>query len=225
MPSLSDLSRATRLKTSVIEELVKPFLIDVEQHDWKTVTVRKGETLELDATSPQWKSSCIRIQPRDLDHLRELVGIPERVYKRRRTIQTVGQAVLPQFSGSVLASRLTHRIDRSALLEISPAATMSSITNFHQKMSVRKASENLVYGMVSTKLKATPLYTVALRDLLRRELPILLLQDIVVQSNATLNLSTTAAGIFAFRVKVHTGGRIVTPTYAKIHCHTVQSNL
>jgi hypothetical protein len=222
MPTMKELSKATRLKPEVIQSMLEPFSVDVEKHPWKSITVQAGETMVLDAGDATWSPSCVRIQPRDVDHLRELVGIPARIYKKRRGARR--NAAVPHFNASVLASRLTHRIGRRELLELSPSATMAALKG-PQKVSLRKASENLVYGKVSGTAKGTPLYLAAHLDLLRRIIPILILSDIVVKANATLQLSTSLAGILAFRVKIFKGGRIVTPTYAKIHCHTVESKL
>ena len=227
MPTIKELAQATRLKEAELQQLLEPFSLDVDKHPWKTLTVAAGKTVTVDAGSAAWKASCVQIKPRDVDHLRELIGIPQRVYtKRVRPQVTSGIALsaLPHLSAASLASRMTHRIAASELQSISPTATMAALKG-ENKATLRRASENLVYGKVSAASKGTPLYVAAHKDLLRRVIPILILRDIVVEQNATLVLSTSLAGLLAFRVRIFKGGRVVTPTYAKIHCHTVESNL
>lgn len=54
----------------------------------------------------------------------------------------------------------------------------------------------------------------------------ILMKDIVVQKNSTLNVAASSQLLWANNIRIHTGGKIVTPgSYLKIQCVSIQGNL
>jgi hypothetical protein len=88
-----------------------------------------------------------------------------------------------------------------------------------------RAAENLVYGYVAPEDGSYPLYLAAERLIMARRLILAFLLDIVVLPGATLTLAPSLTGVSAFRVQIYKTGRIFTPNYAKIHCHSVETSL
>lgn len=149
------------------------------------------------------------VSPVSLDHLKELVGVPNRVHEYRVRMKepcscTSSRAVrmhdLPQQGG--------FRFDR-----LPPEA----------RVAVRDLSYNLVYGWVDADQTKRPPYAAVADYVLERvkKLPVFIGNDLVVCPDQTVSFSGFAAVYFTNVLVVGTG-KIFLGDHTKLHAHQIK---
>lgn len=218
--NLQELADVTKISKDGLSKFLAPFRIKVEEINWKTLEVAEGKSVTLKMDETNFPKMFKMLKPTNIEDLKEWVGTPSRLLKSRIG---AGGAVLTAFKPSV---SLTPTISLNDANKISPGFILKEL-NSAQHQLLLDVCKNIVYGNVTAANLATPAYSAAIAHLLKKEIPIFFVPNITVKSNATLKIDSSVAAIVAGRIKVYSGGKIVTGKNSKltIHCYNMQSGM
>lgn len=216
---LQHLASKVDVNVDIVKQHLSTFRLNVEDVEWKTLEVPHGETVTLDANRNEFGSQLKMLETSDLDEAREWVGVPQRIFKPR--IRPDGlrfSPIRPSPSLSVINPNLLH--------SISPTARLESLAP-EKRSLLFSAARNLVFGNVKDADVGTPLYQAARDLVLKRKFPSLFFPDILVGPGATLNIASSVSLVFAYRIKIWKGGKIVTPRYSFVSfsCYSVEGRI
>jgi hypothetical protein len=167
-------------------------------------------------------------KPRSLEHLKELVGVPNSALKAAERIAPMPVAAAPRQERSKLDS-LAEFGGRMAPLpvELRHLPTTKKITfkrlNANQRVAVRNQAFNLIYGYADAEMVERPPLA-AIRDYVLNEaraLPVLVLDDLVVCDGEVVEFNGFSS-LYFNNVLVEGSGEIRMGSFTKLHAYAVK---
>ncbi len=146
------------------------------------------------------------VKPKSLDHLKELVGVPNRAFRDRKARSGV---------------RL-QQVDMHAVTKLPRSVSFAKLSGEHSDAAVAVA-HNLLYGPTDATLLARPGYTAISKAALAAasKLTVFLAPDLVVAAGQTVSFS--AYGVLYFNnVLVYGNGTIRLGANTKLHAYQVR---
>lgn len=189
---------------------LKRKLKEVLDRDWVEVSIRRPipkPELELVPALRDLDRLTRRVKPRSLEHLKELVGVPNEAVLRSRKIDPCGCQPRPT------RLHLLPGTKKFAFSKLGP----------EQRRAVQDVAENLVYGYADPdEVKRAPL--AGIQDfVLRRaaELPVFVMKDLIVCDGERVVFDGFSTLLFN-NVIVEGTGEIVLGSHTKLHAYHIE---
>lgn len=189
---------------------LKRKLKEIVGREWVEITIRKpipDPEIELLPVLGELDRLTQRVKPRSLEHLKQLVGVPNEAILRQRKIDPCGCQPRP-----------TH-------VHLLPTAKRFAFSKLgaEQRQAVQDMAENLVYGYADPEMLQHPPLA-GIRDfVLRRagELPVFAIKDLIVCDGEKVVFDGFSTLLFN-NVIIEGSGEIVLGTHTKLHAFHIE---
>ncbi|KAA3609587.1 MAG: hypothetical protein DWQ01_09665 [Planctomycetota bacterium] len=175
--------------------------------------VEAGDTLTLSPDSELFRHHYLRLQPKNIDEVRQYIGLSDAVLEQAST--RLKSSCNPKSNPCRLSARL---ISPEQLEDEDPELRNEAL------QLTQIAAREYVMGDSNRVLSWKPILDRYV-SIAKIQLQIAVLQDITVGTNATLNLSPNTHALYANRIRIHTGGKIRCNGPKTFRCASIEGNL
>jgi hypothetical protein len=202
--SLSDTRYAASAQAAEIDLRLKPLSLTAADISVPPLIIRTGQRFEFAASNPVARPFLRDIpRARDLDHMKELFGVPNAVFEHNGT-----------------TAETLYAVDEAALLAEGPH--MLAAAGTHEGHSRKMALNLLLRWADPALLKRSPYkelvdFMLAATDGLKAVVG----DDLVVENGATVDLGDHPIVSFN-RIIIHGTGQLVVHDHQKVSANTIQ---